>query len=90
MSRNILLIENDLSYATAIRQALTSSNHRAYEVEWVRHCIEGLERLVEAGKQERHSPSGIAAVLANLYLARRDADKERGYCDAACQEQRPQ
>jgi diguanylate cyclase (GGDEF)-like protein/PAS domain S-box-containing protein len=69
MSRNILLIENDLSYATAIRQALTSSNHRAYEVEWVRHCIEGLERLVEAGKQERHSPSGIAAVLANLYLA---------------------
>src|SRR3984885_8089850 len=69
MSQNILLIEDDLSYATAIRQALTCSNNGAYEVEWVRHCIEGLERLAEAGKQGRHSPHGIAAVLTNLYLA---------------------
>ena len=69
MSQNILLIEDDLSYATAVRQALACSNNLVYEVEWVKHCIEGLERLVEAGKQERHSPNGIAAVLTNLYLA---------------------
>jgi diguanylate cyclase (GGDEF)-like protein/PAS domain S-box-containing protein len=69
MSQNILLIEDDLSYATAIREALTCSSHGAFEVEWVRHCIEGLERLVEAGRQEKHRPDGIAAVLADLFLA---------------------
>jgi diguanylate cyclase (GGDEF)-like protein/PAS domain S-box-containing protein len=69
MSQNILLIEDDLSYATAIREALTDSGHGAFQVEWVRHCIEGLERLVKAGKQEKHRPHGIAAVLADLFLA---------------------
>jgi diguanylate cyclase (GGDEF)-like protein/PAS domain S-box-containing protein len=69
MSQNILLIEDDLSYATAIRKALTDSSHGAFEVEWVRHCIEGLERLVKAGRQEKHRPDGIAAVLADLFLA---------------------
>jgi diguanylate cyclase (GGDEF)-like protein/PAS domain S-box-containing protein len=69
MSQNILLIEDDLSYATAIREALTASNHGAFQVEWVRHCIEGLERLVKSGRQERHRPDGIAAVLADLFLA---------------------
>src|SRR5580700_7931201 len=69
MSQNILLIEDDLSYATAIREALTASNHGAFEVEWVRHCIEGLERVVKAGRQEKHRPDGIAAVLADLFLA---------------------
>ena len=69
MSQNILLIEDDLSYATAIREALTYSNHGAFQVEWVRHCIEGLERLVKSGKQEKHRPDGIAAVLTDLFLA---------------------
>jgi diguanylate cyclase (GGDEF)-like protein/PAS domain S-box-containing protein len=69
MSQNILLIEDDLSYATAIREALTDSGHGAFQVEWVRHCIEGLERLVKSGRQEKHRPDGIAAVLANLFLA---------------------
>src|ERR1700688_4038215 len=69
MSQNILLIEDDLSYATAIREALTGSSHGAFEVEWVRHCIEGLERLVTAGRQEKHRPDGIAAVLADFFLA---------------------
>lgn len=69
MSQNILLIEDDLSYATAIRDALVSSSDGAFQVEWVRHCIEGLERLASAGKQERNRPDGIAAVLADLFLA---------------------
>ena len=69
MSQNILLIEDDLSYATAIREALTDSGHGAFQVEWVRHCIEGLERLVKSGRQEKHRPDGIAAVLADLFLA---------------------
>ncbi|HSY07641.1 MAG TPA: EAL domain-containing protein [Steroidobacteraceae bacterium] len=69
MSQNILLIEDDLSYATAIREALIRSNHGAFQVEWVRHCIEGLERLVKTGRQEQSRPDGIAAVLANLFLA---------------------
>jgi diguanylate cyclase (GGDEF)-like protein/PAS domain S-box-containing protein len=69
MSQNILLIEDDLSYATAIREALTDSDHGTFQVEWVRHCIEGLERLVKSGRQEKHRPDGIAAVLADLFLA---------------------
>jgi len=69
MSQNILLIEDDLSYATAIREALIYSSHGAFEVEWVRHCIDGLERLVKSGRQEKHRPDGIAAVLADLFLA---------------------
>ena len=69
MSQNILLIEDDLSYATAIREALTDSGHGPFQVEWVRHCIDGLERLVKSGRQEKHRPDGIAAVLADLFLA---------------------
>jgi diguanylate cyclase (GGDEF)-like protein/PAS domain S-box-containing protein len=69
MSQNILLIEDDLSYATAIRDALTCSTHGDFQVEWVRHCIDGLERLVKSGRQEKHRPGGIAAVLADLFLA---------------------
>jgi len=69
MSQNILLIEDDLSYATAIREALTDSSRGVFQVEWVRHCIEGLERLVKSGRQEKHRPDGIAAVLADLFLA---------------------
>jgi diguanylate cyclase (GGDEF)-like protein/PAS domain S-box-containing protein len=69
MFQNILLIEDDLSYATAIREALTDSGHGPFQVEWVRHCIDGLERLVKSGRQEKHRPNGIAAVLADLFLA---------------------
>lgn len=69
MSQNILLIEDDLSYATAIREALTHSNHGTFRVEWVRHCIEGLERVIRSGRQEKHHPDGIAAVLTDLFLA---------------------
>jgi diguanylate cyclase (GGDEF)-like protein/PAS domain S-box-containing protein len=69
MSQNILLIEDDLSYATAIREALIYSSDGSFQVEWVRHCIEGIELLARAGKQEQYRPEGIAAVLADLCLA---------------------
>ena len=69
MSQNILLIEDDLSYATAVRKALAHSSDGAFQVEWVRYCIEGLERLVKAGRQDNRRPDGIAAVLADLFLA---------------------
>src|ERR1700709_43583 len=67
--QNILLIEDDLSYATAIREALIYSSDGSFQVEWVRHCIEGIERLSRAGKQEKYRPQGISAVLADLCLA---------------------
>jgi len=62
MSQNILLIEDDLSYANRhfARRSLASATV-PFQVEWVRHCIEGLERLVRSGRQEKHRPDGIAA-----------------------------
>jgi diguanylate cyclase (GGDEF)-like protein/PAS domain S-box-containing protein len=69
MSQNILLIQDDLSYATAIRDALIHTGKGSFQVEWVRHCIEGIERLAQAGKQDKHRPTGISAILADLFLA---------------------
>jgi diguanylate cyclase (GGDEF)-like protein/PAS domain S-box-containing protein len=67
MSQNVLLIENDLSCATSVREALTCTG--AFQVDWVRYCIEGLERLVAAGRRAKQHPDGIAAVLVDLFLA---------------------
>ncbi len=67
MPQNVLLIENDLSCATTIREALIDTG--AFQVEWVRYCIDGLERLFAAGRQAKQRPHGIAAVLADLFLA---------------------
>ena len=55
----ILLIENDLAAAEAIRAALAASGANAFDVEWVRKLSEGLERL---------KSKGIAAVLIELDL----------------------
>ena len=57
MSHRILLFENDAATAKAILEALTRSSDEAYEVEWIKRCSEGLEKL-----------NNIAAVLADLYL----------------------
>lgn len=67
MPQNVLLIENDLSCATTVRDALIGTG--AFQVDWVRYCIDGLERLVAAGRQAKQHPDGIAAVLADLFLA---------------------
>jgi diguanylate cyclase (GGDEF)-like protein/PAS domain S-box-containing protein len=67
MPQNVLLIENDLSCATIVRDALIGTGD--FQVDWVRYCIDGLERVVAAGRQAKRHPDGIAAVLADLFLA---------------------
>ena len=57
MSQRILLIQNDAPAAMAILGALNHPTDECFEVEWVRHCSEALERL-----------GGIAAILVDLYL----------------------
>jgi diguanylate cyclase (GGDEF)-like protein/PAS domain S-box-containing protein len=68
MSQNILLIQDDPSDAKAVREALVNSKDGAFQVEWVRRCSEGLERLLREGKQEKAGTDGIAAVLVDLFL----------------------
>jgi len=65
MSQNILLIQDDLFYATAIRESLIHSGDGSYRVEWVRRCSEGLERLARDGEQGQDR---ITAVLVDLFL----------------------
>jgi diguanylate cyclase (GGDEF)-like protein/PAS domain S-box-containing protein len=55
----ILLIENDLAAAEAIRAALAASGGDSFDVEWVRKLSDGLERL---------KTKGIAAMLIELSL----------------------
>jgi diguanylate cyclase (GGDEF)-like protein/PAS domain S-box-containing protein len=57
MSQRILLIQDDAVVAHAILDALHNSNDQSFQVEWVRRCSEGLERLL-----------GTAAILVDLSL----------------------
>src|ERR1700736_1563775 len=68
MPQNILLIQDDPTDAATVREALVSSSDGPFQVEWVRRCSEGLERLAGAGKQQGHRAEGIAAVLVDLFL----------------------
>jgi diguanylate cyclase (GGDEF)-like protein/PAS domain S-box-containing protein len=68
MPQNILLIENDSGDANAVRQALSNPANGSFQVEWVRSCSEGLQRLAKAGKQITQRTDGIAAVLVDLFL----------------------
>jgi diguanylate cyclase (GGDEF)-like protein/PAS domain S-box-containing protein len=68
MPQNILLIQDDPTDAATVREALVSSSDGPFQVEWVRRCSEGLERLARTGKQQEHRADGIAAVLVDLYL----------------------
>jgi diguanylate cyclase (GGDEF)-like protein/PAS domain S-box-containing protein len=65
MSQNILLIEDDPADAKSVREALISSGDGSFQVEWVRCCSEGLDRLATEGKR---MTDGIAAVLVDLFL----------------------
>jgi len=65
MSHNILLIQDDPLGAKAVRDALAGSNDGSFQLEWVRHCAEGLARL---SAQTRQSHAGIAAMLVDLSL----------------------
>jgi DNA-binding response OmpR family regulator len=68
MSRTILLIQDDPEDAGKIRDALLNSNEQSFEVEWVRRCCEGLERLARRRRQAKHRATRIAAVLVDLFL----------------------
>jgi len=57
MVHRLLLIEDDDSAARAILDAFTRSAEEFFQVEWVRRCSEGLEKL-----------AGIAAILTDLHL----------------------
>ena len=57
MSQRILLIQDDAAAAKAILNALSNSKDEPFQVEWVRSCSEGLERL-----------AGSAAILVDLSL----------------------
>jgi diguanylate cyclase (GGDEF)-like protein/PAS domain S-box-containing protein len=65
MAQNILLIEDDLSDANAVREALINSSDGPFEVVWVRRCSEALEHLTKEGEQGADS---ITAVLVDLFL----------------------
>jgi diguanylate cyclase (GGDEF)-like protein/PAS domain S-box-containing protein len=57
MPQRMLLIQHDAAAATAVLDALSHSPDESFQVEWVRRCSEGLERL-----------DGIVAILLDLYL----------------------
>lgn len=65
MPQNILLIQQDPSDAQAVREALVQSSDGSFQVEWVKRCSEGLERLARDSTQ---STDSIAAVLIDLFL----------------------
>jgi diguanylate cyclase (GGDEF)-like protein/PAS domain S-box-containing protein len=67
MPQNILLIQEDSADAASVRNALLSSSEGPFQVEWVRLCSEGLERLSRVGKQ-REGTDGFVAVLVDLFL----------------------
>jgi diguanylate cyclase (GGDEF)-like protein/PAS domain S-box-containing protein len=68
MPSNILLIQDDPLDAKAVRDALINSSDGSFQVEWVRRCSEGLERLSREAKQEKQRTDAIAAVLIDLFL----------------------
>jgi diguanylate cyclase (GGDEF)-like protein/PAS domain S-box-containing protein len=75
LPQNILLIQDDPVGAQAVRDALLNSSDGPFQVDWVRNCAEGLNRLALTGKQMgrpshmgRHS-HGVAAVLVDLELS---------------------
>src|ERR1700676_2370179 len=55
--KHILLIQDDARTAKSIVEALNNSSDVSFEVEWVRRCSEGLNRL-----------AGTAAILVDPFL----------------------
>jgi diguanylate cyclase (GGDEF)-like protein/PAS domain S-box-containing protein len=62
--KDILLIQDDPADAKAVREALNGS----FQVDWVRRCSEGLERLAREGKQKAPRADAVGAVLVDLFL----------------------
>jgi diguanylate cyclase (GGDEF)-like protein/PAS domain S-box-containing protein len=68
MPEHILLIQEDPADAKAVCDALTNSTEGHFQVEWVRSCSLGLERLAAEFKERGPRPPGTAAVLVDLFL----------------------
>ena len=67
--RSVLLIQDDVQCAGIIRGILSDGAACAFEIVWVRHCKDGLERLA---LNERCSPDAqihIAAILLDLSMS---------------------
>src|SRR5688572_24240259 len=65
LSHTILLIQDDPTDATTIREALLNSRDQSFQVQWVRRCSEGLDLLT---KRAEHKTDHFAAVLVDLLL----------------------
>jgi diguanylate cyclase (GGDEF)-like protein/PAS domain S-box-containing protein len=68
MPQNILLIQGNESDAQIVRDALSRSSAGKFNLEWVRTCALGLQRLAAIGKQRLGGTIGISAVLVDLQL----------------------
>jgi diguanylate cyclase (GGDEF)-like protein/PAS domain S-box-containing protein len=65
MPHNILLIQDDPVNAERVRDALSNSAD-SFQLDWVRRCSEGLDRLVT--QETQGADWGIAAILVDLAL----------------------
>jgi diguanylate cyclase (GGDEF)-like protein/PAS domain S-box-containing protein len=68
MPQLILLIQESVSEATAVREALDKADAGLFQVEWVSTLAAGLERLVPNPNPQQPWDSDIAAVLLDLFL----------------------
>ncbi len=68
MTQVILLIQDNLSDASYVLEALNNSDAGLFQVEWVRHLAAGLERLTGNPDPTQPRVNGIAAVLVDLFL----------------------
>ena len=66
MSKNILLIQEDVSAASAVLDAISKA--RDFHAEWVQTFARALARLAALGKQDEPLPTGISAVVVDLQL----------------------
>ncbi len=64
MSKTILLIQDQISGARQVKDALLGSGDASIRIEWVRSCSKGLERR-ESKKPKREA---VAAILVDLFL----------------------
>jgi diguanylate cyclase (GGDEF)-like protein/PAS domain S-box-containing protein len=64
MPTTILLIQDDVSAAKEVQQAILDSGDASIRVEWVRSCTRGLERL----KNEGSGSGRLTAIFLDLFL----------------------
>ena len=68
MRRTVLLTQHDPADATSVREALGGSGSAEYDLEWVRTCAAGWERLAMHDAGTSHADGGVAGVLLDLSL----------------------